>query len=106
MLEQLVGRQELTLKVCRDKENADDYSGYDVANDYLQVGEIAALLRLSKSGKGQSRNTDERQRARLGRDNRKADDDPRRLPAAEEIVFDSLLRAAEESSEDSNADEI
>ncbi len=65
MLEQLVSSQQLTLKICRNQKDADDYPRDNVANDYLQICEVAAVFRSHLCRKGKRGNTHERQRARL-----------------------------------------
>lgn len=98
--EQFVSRQEIAAKVSGDEEQTDDEARDDIAEDDLQVAEVTARRESYRW------NTDERDRASLGRNDGKTDDDPRSILIAEEIIFDGALRTPEERAEDRDAHEI
>ena len=75
-LEQRIGGQEIAGEVRRQEEPGDDEAADDVTDQDLQVGQRPALLRPGKRSERQRRHADQRQRARLGGDDRQTDDDP------------------------------
>ena len=70
----------------------------DVAERELEEREVAGVRRR--------RHTDERQRARLGRDDREADRPPGRGPVRQEIVARRLLEPREPRAEERDRDEV
>src|SRR5437764_7228792 len=68
--------------------------------------EAGGLVRPGVGPVGAGGNGNQRQRARLGRDNGQADDDPGRLTAAEKVILDGRVRPAKATAEDRDADEI
>ena len=65
----------------------------------MKIRVVSALFRISVIGVRYRRHPDQRQRAGFGCDDGEADDDPGRLPAADEIVFDRTLRFPEAAAE-------
>src|SRR5207248_3831955 len=93
-------------EVRGNQQPADYEARHDVASDDLQIGEAAALLRARVRRVGERWNADERQRARFGGDDRQADHHPRRVAAAEKIVFDGSMRGTKAAAEDRDAGEV
>ena len=105
-IEQLVGRQHVPGEVRRDEQHRDQHARHHVAHHDLQVGEVAAELGPGKRRERDRRHADERQRARLGRDDREADHPPADVARADEVVGDRVLRAAEARAERRDAGEV
>ena len=105
-VQQLIRRQHVALKIRGNEQPADDESRDQVASDHLQVRQAAALFGVCVRSVGKRGDADERQRARLGRDDRQADHDPRRLTCADEVVPHGRVRAAKAAAEDRDADEV
>ena len=106
LVQQLVRRQHLALKVRRDEQPADHEARRDVAGDDLEICEAAAELGPRIHRIGERRHADQRQRARLGGDDRQADDHPRRLPRSDEVVPDRAMRFSEPAAEPGDADKV
>ena len=97
-LQQLVRREEVAAKICRNEEKADDDAADDVAQRELQERHVAGI--------GGSRDADERQRAGFGRDNREADGPPGHAAVGQKIVARRVLKAGEPGSEGGDGGQV
>ena len=100
LAQKLVGGRHRPSEVARQKQARHDDAADDVANRDLQEDERAVL------DVDDDRNADDRQRARLGCDDREADGPPRQVAPSQEVVGRRGLLAAGEHPERGDADEV
>ena len=89
---------EIAAEVGRDEERAHDHPADDVAERQLQERHVAGI--------GRGGNADERERARLGGDDRAAHRPPRHGMAAQEVVAGGVLEASEPRPERGDGGEV
>jgi hypothetical protein len=96
--EQRIRRKQLAAEVGRNEQHAHEYPADDVAQRELEKGHVA--------GVGGGGDADERQRARLGGDDRAAHRPPRHRSAAQEVVARRALEPREPRAEGGDGGEI
>jgi hypothetical protein len=105
----LVGREDLAAGDIEEQgheQPREQHARDHVAGDDLQVRQAAALLGAREGAKGDRRNANEGERARLGSDDGHADDPPRRPSPPDEVFRHRMVCASEPHPERRDAGEV